>query len=642
MLFEILKPIKDYIVADTFKEAVKIYIKKHEENIRNIDNIEITDHIKTEIFHTQYSSKKNNFKIIKTSSMDKILSNNLLDVPSNLITAPIPNIPYSAPPPSYSIAPPSLQTQSLSPIKPTLPISQPTLPISQPTLPISQPTLPIKPTLPISQPTLPISQPTLPISQPTLPISQPTLPISPNKQVLPMIENSEYLTTENIDNIYTRDKVPIFNKKYFNETILPKIQNYDKKINKNHIIEGTKYEYIYATSDIHADFRKFAQILISSGLIDCPINPYEDVYNSKIISESKWIKENTLFIIIGDLVDGKRDPYYDGVDGDVLDNIGSFELLLHLFIYNLRIKANEKNSNILFTIGNHDYYNLIDGKIDDAHEPEDLLYYTYIHRNVKNFFTIDPTKPKDWINERVDTLTPFYNLSPYLFLRIDNDDIIFVHAGLHHNSKDVNTVELMLLNQIQLSINMMGLQQGLINNDNLATAEEIFTTRFHREYGVNKDGTVDAVKRKELCDTITNELGLNLLVVGHCPTIFNNIYNRIELDKKTNSTYKNCDTGNYGYDDEETKGCTFQDCTDKDGIPRLIYVDTGSSLAFRNTDYTDDVKVQSDNIKSNKLRGVEILKLLHSDKIVSKRHFNVMHRFVLFSDNNQDIKIFPK
>ncbi len=73
MLYEILNPIKDYIVADSFKEAVKQYIKKHEIKIRNIDLIEITDQTKTEIFTTEYSSKNNNFKITSLSSALRIL-----------------------------------------------------------------------------------------------------------------------------------------------------------------------------------------------------------------------------------------------------------------------------------------------------------------------------------------------------------------------------------------------------------------------------------------------------------------------------------------------------------------------------------------------------------------------------------------
>ncbi len=71
MLYEVLNPIKDYIIADTFKEAVKEYIKKHEINIRNIDSVEITDQVKIEIFHIQYSSKNTNFKIIRISSNER-------------------------------------------------------------------------------------------------------------------------------------------------------------------------------------------------------------------------------------------------------------------------------------------------------------------------------------------------------------------------------------------------------------------------------------------------------------------------------------------------------------------------------------------------------------------------------------------
>ena len=56
---------------------------------------------------------------------------------------------------------------------------------------------------------------------------------------------------------------------------------------------------------------------------------FEDAKNAndpKIITESTWNKRNALFIVIGDLVDGRRNR-------DVNDKYGSFELLIHLFLY---------------------------------------------------------------------------------------------------------------------------------------------------------------------------------------------------------------------------------------------------------------------------------------------------------------------
>ena len=53
MLYEILKPIKDYIVASTFKEAVKQFIKKHELDIMCTKNPYIYDLTQFSLANTQ-------------------------------------------------------------------------------------------------------------------------------------------------------------------------------------------------------------------------------------------------------------------------------------------------------------------------------------------------------------------------------------------------------------------------------------------------------------------------------------------------------------------------------------------------------------------------------------------------------------
>jgi len=305
-----------------------------------------------------------------------------------------------------------------------------------------------------------------------------------------------------------------------------------------------------------------------------------------------------------------------------------------MLIYNLRIKANSKNSEILFTIGNHDYYTVINGKNFDNGYIND-----YIHDNVDNFFSSNGLD--NWSNRRVDILIPFYKLSPYLYLHLVDDKIVFTHAGLIALNKTDNKlypIELDKLNQIQNRINREGIE--LLIGDKWAEENpnlyNVILTREYAEYGVNDEGNENKILRDNICNTITNA-GLNLLVVGHCPTIINGIRERIELDKiiNENGIYKNCDIGNY-LNDDSTKGCLFIDCKDNNGIPRLIFIDTGSSLAFRSTSKSNDITKQYEHIEQNKLRGVEILKLAHSDTIPSPRHFNIMHRFVLFEKNNPE------
>ena len=75
---------------------------------------------------------------------------------------------------------------------------------------------------------------------------------------------------------------------------------------------------------VNADYRKLVQILVDAQLIRLSntFNLYnDDIYNPDIITQSTWIKPNSLFIIIGDLIDGRRNG------NEVNDNYGSFELL---------------------------------------------------------------------------------------------------------------------------------------------------------------------------------------------------------------------------------------------------------------------------------------------------------------------------
>ena len=77
-------------------------------------------------------------------------------------------------------------------------------------------------------------------------------------------------------------------------------------------------------------------------------DPYEYVWTLE------WVADDTMLMITGDLVDGRRGSR------TVDDPRGSYEMLLHILIYNLRIDARERNSDVLFTIGNHDLYRIFD------------------------------------------------------------------------------------------------------------------------------------------------------------------------------------------------------------------------------------------------------------------------------------------
>ncbi|MCX7257447.1 MAG: metallophosphoesterase, partial [Polaromonas sp.] len=183
-------------------------------------------------------------------------------------------------------------------------------------------------------------------------------------------------------------------------------------------IAKAKYEKVYITSDIHADVRKFLQMLAKEMLITVPESfdfystdaATDPIYTFTVIDTIHWnpANKNTLLVIVGDLVDGKRGRV------SVNDTTGRFELLLHILLFNLRIEATQVMSEILFTIGNHDYHSVL----------KNNGLFDYIHMSANIFFG----------DLRQAALTPFYELSPYLAIQLKNGErveILCIHAGLH-------------------------------------------------------------------------------------------------------------------------------------------------------------------------------------------------------------------
>jgi hypothetical protein len=87
----------------------------------------------------------------------------------------------------------------------------------------------------------------------------------------------------------------------------------------------------------------------------------------------------------------------------VEDSKGSFEFLLFALLYNLRRKANREGSEILFTLGNHEYESFI--------QPGPSEYYKdFVPIGAKKFFNIHDE------NIRKRALLPFLMTSPYYIL----------------------------------------------------------------------------------------------------------------------------------------------------------------------------------------------------------------------------------
>lgn len=373
----------------------------------------------------------------------------------------------------------------------------------------------------------------------------------------------------------------VFNLEKYRETLVPKILGYADSVPKSHIVPSGKFKQVYVTSDLHADFRKFVQILKQLGLISTALNPYtDDIYSPELLAESRWIAPpSTLLVVVGDLVDGKRNhgAFWNSSD----DKEGAFEFRIHTLIYNLRIKARENNSDIFITIGNHDYESVI------KTPPSVKFIDKYVHDTAQDFFGVD----------RREALLPFYLVNPYFFVSIEgeNKEAAFVHGGLHSDVPDL----LRRLTRFQIIVD----GESTANLPNLLNS---YDTSYDKWDG--KFGSSDALwsRTYSLIDScaIAKTSRYHYIIVGHCPTNYGPSYPRIDgLIRKR----PECDIGRL--DGEKKLGCVVIDCThDK---TKIAFVDTGMSQSFRlPKEYIRTIASGYSEI-DNEHRPVEVLKLVH-------------------------------
>lgn len=391
---------------------------------------------------------------------------------------------------------------------------------------------------------------------------------------------TQFLLTETeIENIYDED---IYSQYTFDidggKIIQTKVESFKPEI--NHKINNKTYDTVYVTSDIHSDLRKFIQILINNNLIETNIHPYhgDDIYNPKLITETKWIGgSRVLLVIIGDIVDGKRLRRLD-------DSRGSFEYLLHCFLYNIRIKAKQTGSDVLFTLGNHD--------VDSVIITTDFnnLYQNYVTDDAKRFFLGTHT-------DRRNSLLPFYYKSPYLCLQLVNDsditEIICVHAGIRNRSGDSVLAQ---LNDVQNKI--MNTPQDMANI--IQTNYSKFVSSIWDRYYTQMPN-VHRIKQEK--DPLT--------IIGHCPTHSQGADTPYLSFKMKNSVYDGCQREP---DCGKDRGCVFLNYG-LDNVPQFILVDTGLSEGFRYSteEYTTGYCKDKQPMFHNSMRDVEILKLSHNE-----------------------------
>ena len=439
------------------------------------------------------------------------------------------------------------------------------------------------------------------LSAAATPIIEKPLPVLSPADII----RSRLLTDLNISKIYNSRKVPL-NESKLAEMIFQKLSDAFPIKTRNHKIDAKKYDRVFITSDIHADLRKFVQMLTLNNLMSTTINPYDtanpnSIYDSNLIARSEWTGgSRTLLVIVGDLVDGKREfkknvvrttggveqSFPEYVVNSVDDPRGSFEFLLFALLFNLRLKANLVESEILFTIGNHEYDSIIN--------PVPEIYTTYVTAEAKSFF--GGQRPRKF------TIMPFLRTSPYFMLNFYSDgvpEVACVHGGFHNNSTH-------LFGRIEQA-------QSEINN---ASEDRDF---LQSTYEFEKAG----LNTRTYAETPTGECtkvpesGFPLVVVGHCPTTFNS---RPSTIISAGGHYEGCDFDEGDRDDSAKVGCVVLDCVGPDGGPSLAFVDTAMTKGYRRPTTSDTREID------NSTRYCQMLLLTHDPALRGPRYFNKIER----------------
>jgi hypothetical protein len=387
------------------------------------------------------------------------------------------------------------------------------------------------------------------------------------------------------------------------DEIIRKTAGFWSLVQLPHSIDKTKYDTIFVTSDIHTDIYKLNALLSSAGLIDSTGAETRD----NILGNFSWLRPRTMFIIIGDLVDGSRNRI-----SEIEDSVGDIELLLHVYLFNLRIKALKNDSDIRFTIGNHDYHSVIKKDVSDM----PLFYDSWVHRTSRDFFGSR--------ENRRSCLLPFYTCCPYFLLRVDTE-LAFVHGGLHTATKDSTA------NLADLTFSAQEKLDGTGNLDSLNPQEhELFST-YRIDGPASLTGGPLWTRFYSFADeqTVCRNLGdpFKMVIVGHCRTD--------ECNQTTNGLLRTLSNNPRFQTDCAAGGCVLMGC-DISGAPQVGFVDISMSSAFR--DYSlvtlnssTQKPVRGFNIArklmTESARRAEFLKFEHDlSRLTDQRYYNKITR----------------
>jgi hypothetical protein len=360
-----------------------------------------------------------------------------------------------------------------------------------------------------------------------------------------------------------------------NNYILNKTKLYKPSISKNNIIQMDNKK-IYVLSDIHSDFPRFIQLLYNSNIIKFNTNNITQEYfhSLDILYDFDIIDKNFMLIIAGDLINGRR-PEYDLQTDDIT---GDYELRLFIFLTNLKYKANLLNSDVLWCLGNHEYFSLIT-------ETQNMMRFRC--DKCLDFYKSD--------KNRINILLCFLLVSPYYFIILHhkrlNRYIFICHAGLNNSTNLLQYIDHQPDN-LYKKVNKDILYTKSYSND--------LDNYNHNELSLNTN----------ICK-IVKKYNYDMMIYGHC-TI------NVVSELKNKQKYINgC----------EDKKCILAVCGDKNIGAQIVFVDIGLSKFH---DYDDRSFHEYLYFEYNEN---DILHQYH------RRVYTSLNRYKLCKDNYENIEI---
>jgi hypothetical protein len=213
------------------------------------------------------------------------------------------------------------------------------------------------------------------------------------------------------------------------------------------IIKHKQYEDYIVFSDIHADLASFFISMIQSDILvlydpatDSYLNKAEivknclenhprlDIFGVYLQTYQCQLSHNCAgkaIMVLGDLIDGRRNIFTETDFIDVYNVWGLNELGIHLILHNLRVSAQTMKANVYVLYGNHEMCTIVN---TDARNLIPFYYINGVDEITKMAFTKI---------ERAELLHPFYLVDNALFAIIVDD--VGIKYLLSHGSFSIDT-----------------------------------------------------------------------------------------------------------------------------------------------------------------------------------------------------------